>query len=67
MMVSGLVMVWEGQEGVSATFWATLSVVRSNGLDGEIDDRRPQGNESDGEEDVLDGVLHGANECGTFL
>jgi hypothetical protein len=58
---------WMVLEGYSATFWATLSVVRSNGLDGEVDDRRPQGNESDGEEDVLDGVLHGANECGTIL
>ena len=39
MMVSGLVMVWKGQEGVSATFWATLSVRRSDGLDREVDDQ----------------------------
>jgi hypothetical protein len=59
-------MVWEGQEGVSATFWATLSVRRSNRLNGEIDDAKEQRKTGDAENDVGE-ELHGAEECGGVL
>ena len=59
-------MFWKVLEGYSATFWATLSVVRSNGLDSEEDDAKEQGKTGDAEEDVGE-ELHGAEKCVDLL